>query len=195
MRTFRMGVENPDETGGASPADPVGKERSEEKIKVSRDRAKKRLMRDYQVMSDLGDESGISARLYQNNLFHWRALIAGPEESAWEGGLFKLDVIFSDSYPVEPPLVKFSTPIFHPNVYKDGQLCLDTLKSNWTPALGAQSLLISIQSLLTDPNPASAANPEAANQLVENPNEYYETVKRFALESLDQDFSDSDDDA
>lgn len=74
----------------------------------------------------------------------------------------QLRVTFSERYPDKPPRVRFTTDMFHPNVYSDGSICLDIIQESWSPVHNVCTLLTSIQSLLTDPNCASPANPEAA---------------------------------
>lgn len=162
--------------------------------------AQRRLMRDLHnlqqtLASAAGQSMGLSAHPIGGDIFHWRAVIAGPEDSPWEGGLFKLDLQFDDRYPLVPPTVRFLTKgVFHPNVYVDGNICLDTLKSCWSPTLDVEALLLSITSLLSDPNPRSAANGEAARMLVENRSLYLERVRAVAEKSLEQSFSDMEGD-
>ena len=67
---------------------------------------------------------------------------------------------FGEQYPEKPPRVRFTSEVFHPNVYSDGTLCMDIIQDQWSPIHNVCTLLTSIQSLLTDPNPASPANPE-----------------------------------
>lgn len=161
--------------------------------------AQRRLMRDFRslqrTLSSRGGESmGMTAHPVDADLFLWRAVIAGPEGSAWEGGLFRLEMKFTAEYPVVPPAVKFLTPnMFHPNIYVDGNICLDTLKSCWSPSLDVEGLLLSITSLLSDPNPRSAANCEAARLLLQSRELYEERVRRTVEASLEQSFSDDDD--
>jgi ubiquitin-conjugating enzyme E2 D/E len=81
------------------------------------------------------------------------ATIKGPEDTPYASGEFKLDIKIPNNYPFKPPVVKFITKIYHPNINKDGIICLDILKSQWTPALSINSMLVSIRSLLADPNP------------------------------------------
>jgi ubiquitin-conjugating enzyme E2 A len=76
--------------------------------------------------------------------------------------------------------------MFHPNVYSDGTLCLDIIQDNWSPIYTVASILTSIQSLLTDPNPNSPANPEAAKLIRENPKEYRKRIRRVATRSIEQ---------
>lgn len=76
--------------------------------------AKRRLMRDFKQLQEEPPE-GISGAPNEDNLMKWTAVIFGPEGTPWEGGIFRLSLEFSKDYPTEPPLVKFVTPIFHPN--------------------------------------------------------------------------------
>lgn len=76
--------------------------------------------------------------------------------------MFELFLEFTEEYPNKPPKVKFTSKLFHPNIYKDGNICLDILSTNWSPIYDVSSILTSIQSLLSDPNPNSPANAEAA---------------------------------
>lgn len=107
----------------------------------------------------------------------WQAVIFGPDDTPWEGGSFNLVMEFSEDYPNKPPKVRFVTAIFHPNVYVDGGICLDLLQSMWSPIYDVGSILTSVQSLLSDPNPASPANAEAASLYSNNRAEYEKRVR------------------
>ena len=85
--------------------------------------------------------------------FKWVSTIAGPKGSPYEGGVFYLDIQFPSDYPFKPPKVTFSTRIYHCNITSQGAICLDILKDNWSPALSVSKVLLSVSSLLTDPNP------------------------------------------
>lgn len=98
---------------------------------------------------------------------------------------------FSEDYPSHPPEVAFKTPIFHPNVYRNGDICLDILKSNWSPVFDVSNILVSIQSLLNDPNPKSPANGEAAKLFEEDRAEYYRKVRQIIEKNLEADDSDA----
>jgi len=136
----------------------------------------KRLQKDYQDIVANGRDHGILVRLSNGDLLSWEAVITGPEDTPWEGGLFRLTLHFSESFPIRPPEVRFVTPVFHPNIYVDGRVCLSILQSSWSPSLSVQSVLLSLQSLLSDPNPNSSANAEAGALLLKNPNEYCKRV-------------------
>lgn len=71
------------------------------------------------------------------------------------GGRFKLELFLPEEYPMAPPKVRFLTKIYHPNIDKLGRICLDILKDKWSPALQIRTVLLSIQALLSAPNPVS----------------------------------------
>jgi ubiquitin-conjugating enzyme E2 A len=75
--------------------------------------------------------------------------------------------------------------MFHPNVYTDGTLCLDIIQDKWSPIYTVNTILTSIQSLLTDPNPASPANPEAAQLYNADKAAYNKKVRRVAAKSVE----------
>ena len=129
--------------------------------------AERRLIKDLKKLESEQNE-GINATPDNDSLFRWNAVIFGPEDTIWEGGIFKLYLEFSEDYPNKPPKVKFLTKLFHPNIYNDGSICLDILKDNWSPVYDISSILTSIQSLLCDPNTKSPANNTAAELFQKN---------------------------
>ncbi|XP_039487821.1 NEDD8-conjugating enzyme Ubc12 [Drosophila santomea] len=96
---------------------------------------------------------GCKVEMVGENLFHWVATIPGPSETVYEGGLFRVEIVFPRNYPFQPPYVAFLTKTYHCNIAFSGRLCLDILSSKWSPALSVSKVLISIMSLLADPNP------------------------------------------
>lgn len=99
-------------------------------------------------------DANISADLVGDNINQWRATIIGPVGTAYEYGIFNLSIDIPGDYPLIPPKIKFITPVYHPNINKSGHICLDILKeSGWSPAQTIRTLLISIISLLNEPNP------------------------------------------
>merc|ERR1712146_729740 len=88
-----------------------------------------------------------------DNVYEWTSSIVGPADSPYAGGIFFLDITFPVDYPFKPPKVVFKTRIYHCNVSSSGQICLDILKDQWSPALTISKVLLSISSLLTDANP------------------------------------------
>ena len=136
--------------------------------------------------SFLDNTQGCSASPHSDdNLLVWSATICGPQDSPWEGGIFSLRLTFSDSYPASAPRVRFVSEMFHPNIYPDGTLCMDTIQEQWSPVHSVASLLTSVRSLLCDPNVNSPANPQAAKMLVEEEKEYNKRVRRLARKTIE----------
>ncbi|KAK6608377.1 ubiquitin-conjugating enzyme [Botrytis cinerea] len=106
-------------------------------------------------LTDLGRDppSSCSAGPIGEDLFHWQATIMGPSDSPYTGGVFFLAIHFPTDYPFKPPKVSFTTRIYHPNINSNGSICLDILRDQWSPALTISKVLLSICSMLTDPNP------------------------------------------
>lgn len=101
----------------------------------------------------LSPSPGISA--FPNadgNLLAWTATISGPTETPYEGLTLKLSFEFPNNYPYSPPTVLYKTPIYHPNVDFSGRICLDILNERWSAVYNVQSVLLSLQSLLGEPN-------------------------------------------
>jgi ubiquitin-conjugating enzyme E2 D/E len=98
-----------------------------------------------------------------DDMFRWEGVIMGPSDSPYTGGVFKLTIQFPVDYPFKPPHLQFTTKIYHPNINAAGLICLDILKGQWSPALTISKVLLSITSLLTDPNPNDPLVPEIAN--------------------------------
>lgn len=127
--------------------------------------------------------SGVTGAPMDTNIMLWQAVIFGPDDTPWEGGTFKLVLEFTEDYPNKAPQVRFLTKMFHPNIYNDGQICLDILQNQWSPIYDISAILTSIQSLLCDPNPSSPANSEASRLYNENRREYNRRVKEIVEQS------------
>jgi len=117
-----------------------------------------------------------------DDIYHWQATIMGPGESPFEGGVFFLDINFPTDYPYKPPRVTFSTKIYHPNINSSGGICLDILKDQWSPALTISKVLISICSLLDDPNPDDPLVPSIAELYKRDKAEYFLKAKTYTLQ-------------
>jgi ubiquitin-conjugating enzyme E2 D len=117
-----------------------------------------------------------------DDIFHWQATLMGPGESPFEGGVFFLDINFPSDYPYKPPRVTFSTKIYHPNINSSGGICLDILKDQWSPALTISKVLISICSLLDDPNPDDPLVPSIAELYKRDRAEYFLKAKTYTLQ-------------
>ena len=92
--------------------------------------------------------------LVDGNNQHWKATLKGPSDSVYENGVFQIDIKIPEKYPYVPPKMQFDTKIWHPNISSQtGAICLDILKDEWTPALSIRTALLSIQAMLTAPEP------------------------------------------
>ncbi|KAJ2452729.1 ubiquitin-conjugating enzyme E2 N [Coemansia sp. RSA 2336] len=107
---------------------------------------------------------GISVETIGDNIRYFSVAMAGPSQSPYEGGLFKLELFLPEDYPMAPPKVRFLTKMYHPNIDKIGRICLDILKDKWSPALQIRTVLLSIQALLSAPNPDDPLANDVAEQ-------------------------------
>ena len=140
--------------------------------------ASKRINKELQ---DLGKDppANCSAGPVGDDLFHWQATIMGPPDSPYTGGVFFLNINFPPDYPFKPPKVTFTTKIYHPNVNSNGSICLDILNAQWSPALTTSKVILSICSLLTDPNPDDPLVPEIARIYKTDIAKYNATAKEW----------------
>ncbi|KAJ8260461.1 hypothetical protein GJAV_G00182440 [Gymnothorax javanicus] len=128
---------------------------------TARGSVSKRLQQELMTLMMSGDK-GISAFPESDNLFKWIGTIDGAQGTVYEGLRYKLSLEFPSGYPYKAPRVTFITPCYHPNVDKNGFICLDILKEEWSALYDVRSILLSIQSLLGEPNNESPMNPSAA---------------------------------
>nr|GMC65625.1 ubiquitin-conjugating enzyme E2 7 [Ipomoea batatas] len=140
---------------------------------------------------------GFSAGLVdENNLFEWSVTIIGPPDTLYEGGFFNAIMSFPQNYPNSPPTVRFTSEIWHPNVYSDGKVCISILhppgddpngyelaSERWSPVHTVESIVLSIISMLSSPNDESPANVEAAKEWRENRDEFRKKVSRCVRRS------------
>lgn len=122
---------------------------------------------------------GISS-VNEDDLSHLKGTFEGPPGTPYEGGLFEVDIKIPDEYPFKPPLMKFDTKVYHPNISSQtGAICLDILKDAWTPILTLKSSLISLQSLLQDPVPTDPQDAQVAKVYMEDPKKFAETAANW----------------
>jgi len=123
-----------------------------------------------------------------DDMFRWEGCIFGPEDSPYVGGMFKLIIQFPVDYPFRAPHVQFMTKIFHPNINSTGLICLDILKGQWSPALTISKVLLSITSLLTDPNPDDPFMPEIAKLYMDDRASYEQSAREWTMQYAIPDF-------
>ncbi|THH01605.1 hypothetical protein EW026_g1104 [Hermanssonia centrifuga] len=132
---------------------------------------------------------GISAAPHEDNLRYFDVSIQGPDGSPFQSpcpnkrsrsasqsltfvgitdGIFRLELFLPEEYPMAPPKVRFLTKIYHPNIDKLGRICLDILKDKWSPALQIRTVLLSIQALLSAPNPDDPLATDVAKHYKED---------------------------
>lgn len=140
----------------------------------------RRLNRELKIIQDEPVEN-CSAGPIGDDLTKWQATIFGPKDTPYENGVFNLNIEFTEEYPYKPPIVYFTTPIYHCNINSKGGICLDILKNNWSPALTINKLLMSICSLLAEPNPDDPLVPHIANLLKKNKIQHNINAKEFTL--------------
>lgn len=122
----------------------------------------KRLKLEVKKMHEEPVENCSAGPIDNKDLTKWTGTIIGPTGTPYEGGIFNLNIEFTSEYPFKPPIIYFTTPIYHCNINARGGICLDILKNNWSPALTINKLLMSICSLLSEPNPNDPLVPEIA---------------------------------
>ncbi|KAJ5689040.1 Ubiquitin-conjugating enzyme [Penicillium macrosclerotiorum] len=118
----------------------------------------------------------------QDDVTHLRGSFPGPPDTPYQGGTYNIDIKIPLDYPFRPPVMKFETKVWHPNVSSQtGAICLDTLSSAWSPVLTIKSALISLQSLLSTPEPKDPQDAEVANMLLQRPKEFERVAREWAV--------------
>ncbi|XP_052863289.1 SUMO-conjugating enzyme UBC9-B-like [Anopheles cruzii] len=116
------------------------------------------------------------------NFLKWECAIPGKKDTSWEGGLYKMVMIFEEDYPISPPTCKFDPHLFHPNVYRSGTICLSVLdeKKDWLANVTIKKILVAIQNLLNEPNLNDPAPVEAYKIYQRSTKEYEDRVRKQA---------------
>eukprot|EP00440_Ansanella_granifera_P039907 gb/GFBE01043282.1/.p1 GENE.gb/GFBE01043282.1/~~gb/GFBE01043282.1/.p1 ORF type:complete len:204 (+),score=44.65 gb/GFBE01043282.1/:1-612(+) len=153
-----------------------------------RPREQKRLEKELQDIRALGESSQVNADTINGDLQHWKAVLKGPDGTPYAGGVFNINVEIPPDYPYNPPKMKFDTKIWHPNISSQtGAICLDVLGKEWSPALTIRTALLSIQALLSSPEPDDPQDAEVAEMYKHNKELFHQTAKywteTFASES------------
>ncbi|MCO5562950.1 putative QRI8-E2 ubiquitin-conjugating enzyme [Meira miltonrushii] len=158
----------------------------------------KRLTIEYkQLSSDPNSLFPATGPIDESNYLVWEALVPGPEGTPFEGGVFTAKLTFPPTYPLEPPVMKFEPPLFHPNVYPDGTVCISILHAagddpnmyessseRWSPVQSIEKILLSVLSMLAEPNVESGANIDACKLWRDNREQYEERIRADVRRSL-----------
>ncbi|KAJ8114484.1 hypothetical protein OPT61_g3642 [Boeremia exigua] len=159
--------------------------------------AAKRLFKEYKALSSDPPEGITAGPVTEDDMFLWEALIQGPEGTPFEGGVFPAELKFPKDYPLAPPKMKFLTDMWHPNVYNNGEVCISILhppgddplqyeqaSERWSPIQSVEKILISVMSMLAEPNDESPANIDAAKMWRNQREEYEKVVRQNVKKSL-----------
>lgn len=120
---------------------------------------------------------GVRVVFNEDDITSVQADIDGPSGTPYYGGSFRIRLVLGKNFPTSPPKGFFVTKIFHPNVGRNGEICVNTLKKDWNQDLGIKHILLTIKCLLIVPNPESALNEEAGKMLLEQYDDYCKRAK------------------
>ncbi|XP_052801549.1 probable ubiquitin-conjugating enzyme E2 7 [Mya arenaria] len=134
-----------------------------------------------------------------NDIYKWEVVIIGPQDTLYEGGMFKALLTFSKEYPQKPPKMLFTTEMWHPNIEKDGSVCISILhepgddkwgyesaSERWLPIHTVETIIVSVISMLAEPNDESPANVDAAKMWREHFDDFKKRVSRTVRKSQEE---------
>ncbi|XP_042709386.2 ubiquitin-conjugating enzyme E2 G2 isoform X1 [Chrysemys picta bellii] len=142
-------------------------------------------------------EGIVAGPMNEENFFEWEALIMGPEDTCFEYGVFPAILSFPLDYPLSPPKMRFTCEMFHPNIYPDGRVCISILHApgddpmgyessaeRWSPVQSVEKILLSVVSMLAEPNDESGANVDASKMWREDREQFNRIAKQIVQKSL-----------
>ncbi len=112
----------------------------------------------------------------------WTGIIFGPSDSMYEGGIFHISIIFPITYPYKPPEIRFETKIYHPKINSSGAVGLSILNDKWAPNFCVASVLLTIWSMLNDPNPNDPMDSTIADMLQNNKEEFEQIARKWTIQ-------------
>ncbi|KAJ7145826.1 ubiquitin-conjugating enzyme [Mycena epipterygia] len=161
--------------------------------------ALRRLMTEYRQLTSGGSPDGMftAGPVSESDFFTWEALICGPKDTPFEGGVFAAKLTFPSDYPLSPFKMKFDPPLFHPNIYPDGTVCISILHTpgddptmyeqaseRWSPVQSVEKVILSVISMLAEPNLESPASVDCSKLYRDNRPEYERQVRAAIREQL-----------
>ncbi|KHJ96081.1 glucose-6-phosphate isomerase [Oesophagostomum dentatum] len=159
--------------------------------------ALKRLMTEYKELTNRPPEGILAAPLDEDNFFEWECLITGPEDTCFANGVFPARISFPQDYPLSPPKMRFTCDLFHPNIYQDGRVCISILHApgddptgyessseRWSPVQSIEKILLSVVSMLAEPNDESPANVNAAKMWREDRQQFEKIADNLVRKTL-----------
>ncbi|KAJ6619056.1 ubiquitin-conjugating enzyme [Mycena sp. CBHHK59/15] len=161
--------------------------------------ALRRLMTEYRQLTSGGSPDGMftAGPISESDFFAWEALICGPKDTPFEGGVFAAKLTFPTDYPLSPFKMKFDPPLFHPNIYPDGTVCISILHTpgddptmyeqaseRWSPVQSVEKVILSVISMLAVPPPCSPASVDCSKLYRDDRAEYERRVRASIREQL-----------
>jgi ubiquitin-protein ligase len=128
------------------------------------------------LCEDINNHRILHLKVINDDIYTLNIHFLGPNDSPYEELINIIHIKLLPEYPIKPPILTFKTKIFHPNISQEGIICLDILKDKWTPVYSIRTIILSIISLLSDPNPDSPLNGNAAFLYTTNKKEYNNMV-------------------
>lgn len=113
---------------------------------------------------------------------NWEGVLYGQKDTPYEDGVFNIMISMPDKYPLKPPIIKYLTKIYHPNIAVNGVICLDILKNHWSPALGITRALVSIISMMAQPNASDPLNTDAGDLYLKDKSRYEMMARTWTVE-------------
>jgi len=160
--------------------------------------ALRRLMAEFKQISNNPPDGIAAGPITEDNFLEWEAVITGPEGTPFQDGVFVAKLTFPQDYPLNPPKMKFLSDLFHPNIYPDGRVCISILhppgkdptgyessSERWSPVQSIEKILLSVMSMIAEPNTESPANVDAAKMWRENKLEFKKRANLSVRKSLD----------
>jgi len=160
--------------------------------------ALRRLVAEYKQILKNSPDGIIAGPVKEENYFEWEAAITGPEGTVFEDGVFVARLMFPQDYPLNPPTMRFTSKIFHPNIYPDGRVCISILhppgddplgyeksSERWSPVQSVEKILLSVMSMIAEPNINSPANVDAAKMWRDDHSKFADVAQEHVRLSID----------